>query len=150
MRAKGAEKTSVEIKRFINAPRAQVYAAWTDPAQLKVWFGPEWVKTRDFVADVRSGGKFRWDLINCDGEEKTIGGEYREIIPEERIVFTWRHFDDEAWENRTSVVTLELSDCYGGTELRLTHVQLPTEASRDDHNKGWKSVIDCLEKFVSK
>jgi uncharacterized protein YndB with AHSA1/START domain len=150
MSAKAAEKTSLEIKRFINAPRAQVYAAWTDPAQLKLWFGPEWVKTRDFVADVRPGGKFRWDLINCDGEEKTIEGEYREIIPEEKIVFTWKHSDDKAWENRTSVVTLELSDRDGGTELRLTHVQLPTEASRDEHNEGWKSVLDRLEKFVNK
>jgi uncharacterized protein YndB with AHSA1/START domain len=73
MSAKAAEKTSLEIKRFINAPRAKVYAAWTDPAQLKLWFGPEWVKTRDFFCEVRPGGKFRWDLIDCDGEEKTIG-----------------------------------------------------------------------------
>ena len=49
MSAKAPEKTSLEIKRFIKAPRAEVYAAWTDPAQLKLWFGPEWVKTRDFV-----------------------------------------------------------------------------------------------------
>lgn len=150
MSAKAAEKTSLEIKRFINVPRAQVYAAWTDPAQLKLWFGPEWVKTRDFFCEVRAGGKFRWDLIDCNGEEKTIGGEYREIIPGQKIVFTWKHLDDKAWENRTSVVTLELFDRDGGTEVRLTHVQLPTEASRDDHNEGWKSVLKRLEKFVSK
>jgi uncharacterized protein YndB with AHSA1/START domain len=150
MSAKAAEKTSLEIKRFINAPRVEVYAAWTDPAQLKLWFGPEWVKTRDFVCEVRPGGKFRWDLIDCDGEEKTIGGEYLEIIPGQKIVFTWKHLDDTAWENRTSVVTLELSNRDGGTELRLTHVQLPTEASRNDHNEGWKSVLDRLERFVNK
>ena len=150
MSANVAEKTSLEIKRFINAPRAEVYAAWTDPAQLKLWFGPEWVKTRDFVCEVRPGGKFRWDLIDCDGEEKTIGGEYLEIIPGQKIVFTWKHLDDKAWENRTSVVTLELSDHDGGTELRLKHEQLPTEASRNDHNEGWKSVLDRLEKFVKK
>ena len=150
MSANVAEKTSLEIKRFINAPRAEVYAAWTDPAQLKLWFGPEWVKTRDFVCEVRPGGKFRWDLIDCDGEEKIIGGEYLEIIPGQKIVFTWKHLDDKAWENRTSVVTLELSDHDGGTELRLKHEQLPTEASRNDHNEGWKSVLDRLEKFVKK
>ena len=150
MSARPAEKTSLEIKRFINAPRAEVYAAWTDPAQLKLWFGPGWVKTRDFFCEVRPGGKFRWDLINCDGQEKTIGGEYREIIPGEKIVFSWKHFDDKAWGNQTSVVTLELSDRGDGTDLRLTHVQLPTEASRDDHNEGWKSVLDRLEEFVSR
>jgi len=42
-----------------------------------------------------------------------------------------------------------LSDRDGGTELRLTHVQLPREASRDRHNEGWNSVIDRLEKFVN-
>jgi uncharacterized protein YndB with AHSA1/START domain len=99
---------------------------------------------------VRPGGKFRWDLIDCDGKEKTIGGEYLEIIPGQKIVFTWKHLDDKAWENRTSVVTLELSNRDGGTELRLTHVQLPTEASRNDHNEGWKSVLDRLERFVNK
>ena len=150
MSAKAAEKTSLEIKRFINAPRAEVYAAWTDPAQLKLWFGPEWVKTRDFVCEVRPGGKFRWDLIDCDGKEKTIAGEYREIVLEKTIVFTWRHLDDEAWENCMSIVTIEFSDSDGGTELRLKHEQLPTEASRNDHNKGWKSVLDRLEKFVKK
>jgi uncharacterized protein YndB with AHSA1/START domain len=149
MSAKAAEKTSLEIKRFINAPRAQVYTAWTDPAQLKLWFGPEWVKTRDLVCEVRPGGKFRWDLINCDGEEKTIGGEYREIVPWERIVFTWKHYDDKAWENQISIVTVEFSDRESGTELRLKHEQLPGEESRDDHNRGWNSVLDRLEKFVS-
>jgi uncharacterized protein YndB with AHSA1/START domain len=54
------EKFSLEIKRFIKAPRDRVYAAWTDPAQLKKWFGPENVKTRDLVADVRVGLRLRY------------------------------------------------------------------------------------------
>jgi uncharacterized protein YndB with AHSA1/START domain len=145
--SKAADKTSLEIKRFVNAPRAQVYAAWTDPAQLKQWFGPEWVQTRDIVAEVRTGGKFRWDLINCDGEEKTIEGEYREVVSQKKIVFTWRHCDDALWENQTSIVTVEFSDCDGGTELRLKHEHLPSEESRDDHDRGWKSVLDRLEQF---
>src|SRR5205823_7802389 len=57
-----AEKLSLEIKRLIKAPRDRVYAAWTDPAQLKQWFGPDNVQTHDLVADVRVGGTFRWDL----------------------------------------------------------------------------------------
>jgi len=145
---RAAEKTSLEIERFINAPPARVYAAWTDPAQLKNWFGPEWVQTREINSDARVGGKFRWELINCDGEEKTIEGEYREIIPGKKIVFTWKHKDDKLWENRTSMVTVEFSDRNGGTELRLKHEQLPSEESRDDHNQGWNSLLDKLEKFV--
>ena len=149
MTSNSVDKTSLEIKRFINAPRALVFKAWTDPAQLKQWFGPEWVRTREIVAEAKAGGKFRWDLIDCDGEEKTIAGEYREIVPEKKIAFTWRHLDDEAWKNRTSIVTVEFSDSDGGTELRLKHEHLPSEESRDDHKKGWNSVFDRLEKFVS-
>jgi uncharacterized protein YndB with AHSA1/START domain len=145
-----AEKTSLEIKRFINAPRHRVYAAWTDPAQLKEWFGPENVRTRNFTADARVGGKYRWDLINEEGEDMTISGEYRELISRKKIVFTWKWDDDEAWNNTSSVVTVELSDRDGGTELRLIHEKLPSEESRDRHNEGWNSVVDRLEKFFSK
>ena len=150
MNEKTAEKTSLEIKRFIKAPRDRVYAAWTDPAQLREWFGPENVRTRDLVAETRVGGKFRWDLTNPEGEEMTVQGEYRELQPGRKIVFTWQWQDDETWENRNSIVTVELSDVAGGTELRLLHEQLPSEESRDNHNDGWNSLLNKLEKFLNR
>jgi uncharacterized protein YndB with AHSA1/START domain len=150
MTTKASEKLSLEIKRLINAPRDQVYAAWTDPAQLRQWFGPEKVQTRNLIADARVGGKFRWDLTNSEGEKMTCLGEYRELQPGKKIVFTWQWDDDEDWENHTSVVTVELSDRDNGTELRLIHEQLPNEASRDGHTEGWNSALDKLEKFFSR
>ena len=150
MTTKTAEKTSLEIKRFINAPRERVYEAWTDPAELQRWFGPEEVRTIKIDADVRVGGKYRWDLQKQDGEEWACLGEYRELVPGKKIVFTWKWDDDEAWENHDSVVTVELSDRDGGTEVKLTHEKLPSEESRDRHNQGWNSVLDRLEKFVTK
>ena len=150
MTTKGSEKLSLEIKRLIKAPRDRVYAAWTDPAQLKQWFGPENVQTHDFIAEVRVGGKFRWDLTSSEGERMAVGGEYHELRPGRKIVFTWQWEDDEAWENNVSIVTVELTDRDDGTELRLTHERLPNEASRDGHTKGWNSALDKLEKFVSK
>ena len=150
MTARTEHKTSLEITRFINAPCTRVYAAWTDPAQLKEWFGPVWGRTCELIAEPRVGGKFRWDVINCEGKEVTIQGEYREIVPGNKIVFTWRHCDDEVWENQVSIVTVEFSDHNGGTELRLKHEQLPGEESRDGHGRGWNSVLDRLEKFVSR
>ena len=149
MSGKTAEKTSLEIKRFINVPRNRVYQAWTDPAQLRKWFGPENVRTRDLVAETRVGGKFRWDLTNPEGEEMTVEGEYRDLQPGRKIVFTWQWQDDETWENRNSVVTVELSDAAGGTELRLLHEQLPSEESRDNHNEGWNSLLNKLDKFLN-
>jgi uncharacterized protein YndB with AHSA1/START domain len=150
MKEKTAEKTSLKIVRLINVPTDRVYAAWTDPAQLKRWFGPENVRTRNITADVRVGGNYRWDLISPEGEEMSAFGEYKELIPGKKIVFTWQWDDDEAWENRTSVVTVELFERQGGTELRLRHEQLPSEESRDRHNEGWNSLLDGLEQFVSK
>ena len=150
MTIKSAEKTSLEIKRFINAPRERVYRAWTDVEQLKQWFGPEKVQTRDIKADGRVGGEFRWDLVNSDGEEMTMRGEFRELQPNKKIVFTWQWQDDEDWQNHISVVTVELTDRDGGTEVRLKHEKLPSEESRDGHNEGWNSALDKLERFVSK
>src|SRR4029077_7842882 len=144
------ENTRLEIKRVIKAPRHRVYAAWTDPAQLKQWFGPENVQTDELVAEARPGGKFRWDLRNSDGEKMTCLGEYRELEPNKKIVFTWRWDDDEDWENHASVVTVELDDAGAGTALRLTHEKLPNEESRDGHTRGWNSALDKLEKLFSK
>jgi uncharacterized protein YndB with AHSA1/START domain len=149
MTTKAAEKTSLQITRFINAPRTRVYAAWTDPTQIKEWFGPEGVRTRSLSIDPRVGGKYRWDLTNSEGEEMSVFGEYRELIPGNKIVFTWKWDDDDAWDTRNSVVTVDLSDRDGGTEVRLRHEQLPSEESRDRHTDGWNSVLDRLEKFVT-
>ena len=150
MATKAEERTSLEITRFINSPRSRVYSAWTDPAQLRQWFGPEFVQTNDLVADVRVGGKFRWDLTNPEGEKMTCRGEYRELVPGRKLVFTWQWQDDEDWTEHNSIVTVELADRDGGTDVRLTHEQLPNEASRDGHNNGWNSALDRLEKFVTK
>ena len=141
---------SLEVERLIEASRDQVYTAWTDPAQMKQWFGPENIQTRDLIADARVGGKFRWDLTNSEGEKMTMRGEYRELQPGKKIVFTWQWQDDEDWQNHTSLVTVELDDAEGGTELRLIHEQLPNQDSRDGHTRGWNSALDKLEKMFSR
>lgn len=150
MAIKTAEKTSLEIKRFINAPRDRVYAAWTDPVQLKEWWGPKRAQTLKIVADTRVGGKYRWDLVNDEGEQMCCRGEYRELVPGKRVVFTWKWDDDEAWENHDSVVAVDFSDRDGGTELTLRHELLPSEESRNRHNEGWNSVVDRLEEYLGK
>jgi len=144
-----ADKLSLEIKRFIRASRDRVYAAWTDPAQLKKWFGPEKVETRSLIADVRVGGQFRWDLTNPEGKDMTISGVYRQVLPGKKIVFTWRLEEDEDWKNHSSIVTVEFFGREDGTEIHLTHEKLPNEASRDDHTQGWNSVLGKVEKFLS-
>ena len=150
MTTKTAEKTSLEIKRFIGAPRDRVYAAWTDPVQLKEWWGPKHARTLKIVADTRIGGKYRWDLVNQEGEKMSVFGEYRELVPGKRVVFTWKWDDDETWKNCNSIVSVDFFDRDDGTELTLKHEQLPSEESRDRHNQGWNSVLDRLEQYFNK
>lgn len=150
MAPKEAEACSLEITRIIRAPRARVYAAWTDPEQLRQWFGPEKVTTRKLETDVRVGGQYEWDVTSPEGEELTCRGEYRELEQDRKIVFTWRWANDEDWEKQDSIVTIELFDCDKGTELRLRHERLPNEESRNGHDRGWNSAIDQLEKFFNR
>jgi uncharacterized protein YndB with AHSA1/START domain len=77
----------------------------------------------------------------------TCEGEYRELVPDRRIVFTWQWQDDEDWNGVVSVVTVELDDAEDGTELRLRHERFPNDTSRENHGQGWNSVFDRLESF---
>ena len=88
MTAKTISKLSVVITRFIKASRDHVYAAWTDSEQLKKWFGPEGIQTEELIAEARVGGRFRWQLTNSDGEKMSVHGEYRELQPDKKVVFT--------------------------------------------------------------
>jgi uncharacterized protein YndB with AHSA1/START domain len=140
---------SLEITRVIRAPRSRVYAAWTDPEQLRQWFGPENVRTRRLTTDVRPGGEYEWEVTSPNGEELTCRGAYRELEQDRKIVFTWQWDNDEDWQDQESIVTIELLDCDEGTELRLRHERLPNEQSRNGHERGWNSAVDQLEKFLT-
>jgi uncharacterized protein YndB with AHSA1/START domain len=111
----------------------------------------EWEAARqELLVKVRVGGQFRWDCTDPEGKEVTIAGEYRELQPSRKIVFTWQLEEDEDWKNHSSIVTVEFFDREGGTEVHLAHEKLPNKASRDDHEQGWNSVLDKLEKFLSR
>jgi uncharacterized protein YndB with AHSA1/START domain len=104
------------------------------------------------VAGISLQGSRRWEIPlgpdSQEGEDWAAFGEYRELVPEKKIVFTWQWDDDEAWEKRTSVVTIEFFERRGGTELRFKHEQLPSEESRDRHSEGWNSLLDRLDQFL--
>jgi uncharacterized protein YndB with AHSA1/START domain len=99
-------RPSLTLKRRLNAPPAKVYAAWTDPQKIAGWFGPSQVKAGSVQAeiDARSGGRFRISF-SSDDEYYEVGGVYREVVPNERLVFSW------AWHStpeRESLVTVSL------------------------------------------
>jgi uncharacterized protein YndB with AHSA1/START domain len=137
---------SLTLKRRLKAPPAKVFAAWTDPEKMKRWMGPGEIKAARAEVDPRVGGRYRIVMHAPNGEEYDVGGVYREVVANEKLVFTW------AWKSapeQESLVTLSLKPDGDGTLLTLTHERFPDEESRDNHKGGWTSSLDKLEKFVA-
>lgn len=136
---------SLTLARRLKASPAQVFAAWTDPQKIVRWFGPnETIDGSVNVADldVRVGGNFRISFRTDDGEYHEVGGTYLEVIPNERLVFTW------AWHStpeRQSQVTITFKPEGDLTFLTLTHEKFFDEAARDGHKRGWTGTLDKLE-----
>ena len=142
MKEKTAEKTSLEIVRFINCTGRPRLRCVDRSGAIK-----EMVGTRKRSDPELNCRRTRRRQIPLGPDQSRRGGDERvrriqELIPGKKIVFTWKWDDDEAWEHRTSVVTIELFERSGGTELRFRHEQLPSEESRDRHNEGWNSLLD--------
>jgi uncharacterized protein YndB with AHSA1/START domain len=136
-----ATKPSLTLKRRINAPAAKVYQAWTDPEKMMRWYAPAGAQTLVAETDARVGGRFRVLMRTADGQEHDVSGVYREIVPDEKLVFTWQWRAKPEWE---SLVTVTLKRGGGGTILTLVHEQLPDEAERDGHRTGWTGAIEKL------
>src|SRR5262249_15904952 len=110
-----APRPSLTLKRRLNAPPKKVYAAWTEPEKIVKWFGPDagWVKQAS--ADVRVGGHYAVEFSTEDGEQHYVSGVYREVVPNQKLVFTW------AWRTmpeRESLVTVLIKP--DGTRSILT------------------------------
>jgi len=139
-------KPSLTLKRHIKAAPEKIFQAWTDPAQLIRWFGPHEAPCGAAEADPRVGGAYRITMQGDDGQTHIVSGLYREVVPHERLVFSW------AWATtpeRQSLVTVTLRPDGEGTMLTLTHEQFFDEAARDHHNHGWLGTLDRLDLFFA-
>jgi uncharacterized protein YndB with AHSA1/START domain len=146
MPAQTATKPSLTLKRRLKAPPAKAFAAWTDPEKVKLWMGPGEIKVLHAETDPRPGGRYRWLMKSPDGEEHEVSGIYREVIENEKLVFTW------AWKStpeRQSLVTVLLKSDGDGTLLTLTHEQFFDEEARDRHQKGWSGALEKMEKMFA-
>jgi len=137
---------SLTLKRRLKAAPAEVYAAWTDPEKIVKWFGPEQIETLRAQADARVGGGFRIVMRSPDGEEHDVSGIYREVVPNEKLVFTW------AWRStpeRESIVTVQIKPDGRGSLLTLIHEKFFDEGARDRHQEGWTGCLDKLARYLS-
>ena len=139
-------KPSLTLKRHLKAPPAKVFAAWTDPEKVKHWMGPGEIKVLHVETDPRTGGRFNWVMRAPNGEEHDVSGVYREVVPNEKLVFTW------AWKStpeRESLVTVLIKPDGDGSLLTLIHEQFFDEDARDRHQGGWISALDKMEKMFA-
>ena len=85
------QSPSLTLKRKLEAPAEKVFAAWTDPEKIVHWFGPAETTDGSVRADmdVRVGGRYRISFKTADGERHEVGGEYKEVKPNERLIFSW-------------------------------------------------------------
>jgi uncharacterized protein YndB with AHSA1/START domain len=139
-----AIKPSVTIKRRLNAPPARVFAAWTDPQKMMRWYAPAGAETLAAETDARVGGRFRVLMRTADGEHD-VSGVYREVVRDEKLVFTWQWRSKPEWE---SLVTVTFKRDGDATILTLVHEQLPDDAERDGHRNGWSGALDKLAHVV--
>ena len=143
------------LTRIIDAPRAKVFRAWTDPTLLKQWFAPLPYTTPVAELDVRPGGANLIVMRSPDGTELPHRGIYLEVVGNERLVFTDAY--TEAWkpsEKPFMTVILTFEDV-GGKTRYTARVRHWTVADREAHEKmgfhqGWGQCTDQLAALLAK
>ncbi len=134
---------AVRIERVIAASPDRVYAAWVDPERLAQWMSP----VGHAVAEVEPwvGGRLRVTMIG-DGVRIEHRGEYREVMPDRRLVFTWQ---SPYTGPEPSVVTVQLEASGEGTVLTLVHERLPADQV-ESHGKGWGPMLERLADLLAR
>ena len=99
------ERPSLTLRRHYEVAPDKVWRAWTDPQALKLWFGPaEIVSVPVAEIDLRVGGRFRVVMLEANGERHEVGGIYREIVPNRKLVFSWAWHSTPERESRVTVL----------------------------------------------
>jgi uncharacterized protein YndB with AHSA1/START domain len=147
------QELALQLEHRFAAPREKVFEAWTNPEVLKRWWraAPTW-DTPLAEVDAREGGRYRLSMRTDEGELHTVGGQYKEMSPPERLAFTW------TWEegpselkagNDSTLVVVEFHEDGDGTLVKLTHSGFGSEEERGKHTHGWQAVLANLEGSVS-
>jgi uncharacterized protein YndB with AHSA1/START domain len=146
------------IEREFAAPRHLVYKAWTTPELVKRWWSSDHGDTTIADIDLRVGGRWRYVMVTKDGREVAFHGEFREIVPNERIVSTEVYegategVDADAADEQAVVNSITFTEADGVTTLTVL-VQCPSNEIRDviinsGMESGMQKAYDYLEKVA--
>jgi uncharacterized protein YndB with AHSA1/START domain len=142
--------TQILITREFDAPRDLVYRAYTTPELVRRWWTAGCGEMTVADIDLRVGGGWRYAMVTKDGFEVAFHGEYREIVPNERIVSTEVY---EAVPEAAALDTLTLTEVDGRTTLTLL-VEHQRKEHRDAHiesgmEDGLQDALDLLEQVAA-
>jgi uncharacterized protein YndB with AHSA1/START domain len=140
----------VLITRIFEAPREQVFRAWTDPEELAAWFGPEHMDTpRERIRiDLRVGGRFELTMVRRGGGgEMTIGYEIVELVEPELLVLRSDPMP-EVGKHESSILRVELHDHGTKTRMTLSDGPFPPEG-RGHAEAGWNAAFEKLAAVVA-
>ncbi len=134
---------SLVLKRTFPASCERLFAMWTSADLMKKWFCPGKEMTVPVAeVDAREGGNYRIVMQNRDGETYSPSGIYEKVVPNKKLIFSWKWADSDLI-TRVTVDFRPVGD--GETELTLTHEGFPETDIRDRHNEGWQG---CLSKLA--
>jgi uncharacterized protein YndB with AHSA1/START domain len=141
------------ITRVLAAPRALVFAAWTDPVQLARWWGPKDFTNPVCEVDARVGGALRIVMRSPAGSEHPMKGVFREVVAPERLVFTNIALDQDGSHLLEGVTTVTFA-AQGERTLLTVHTRavglVPLAAQMfAGMEAGWTQSIDRLEAMVA-
>lgn len=137
------------LERTYDAPPARVFKAFADPVAKARWFGvseDEW-KTGKYELDFRVGGRETWRGGEKGGPEYSNDTMYRDIVPDQRIIFAYDMFQDDK-RISVSLATVELKPDGNGTKLTFTEQGAFLDGYDDPkmRQSGWGSLLDALGK----
>ena len=140
------------ITREFDAPKELVYKAWTTPELVRRWWSGERGEMTVAEIDLRVGGRWRYAMIANEGFEVAFHGEYREIVPNERLVSTEAYEGIPDADEHAALNTLTLTEADGRTRLEI-RVEHPTKQGRDMHIEsgmegGLQEALDRLEQVA--
>jgi len=141
------------IEREFDAPKRLVYRAFTTPELVERWWHANRGEVTLVEIDLRVGGKWRYVMTACGGPEVGFHGEYREIVPNERLVSTEAYEGIPDADAHAALDTMTLTEADGRTLVSIL-VEHPTKQGRDMHiesgmEDGLQDALDLLEQVAA-
>jgi uncharacterized protein YndB with AHSA1/START domain len=144
--------TQILITREFDAPKHLVYKASTVPELIKRWWHAKRGVVTEAYVDLRVGGKWRWVMMAHGGFEVAFHGEYRDIVPNERLVYTEVFEGAPGGDEGAALNTVTFSEKNGRTTV-TTLVETPSQEVRDaiinsGMEAGMQDAYDLLEEVA--